>query len=37
MRGSIRKRGASSWRLVFDVSTADGKRKQRTVDSAREL
>jgi integrase len=31
MRGSIRKRGASSWRLVFDVSTADGKRKQRSV------
>ena len=30
MRGSIRKRGKSSWRLIFDVP-GDGKRKQRTV------
>jgi hypothetical protein len=30
MRGSIIKRG-TSWRLVFDVQSADGKRKQRTV------
>jgi integrase len=31
MRGSIKKRGASSWRLIFDVDTGTGKRKQRTV------
>jgi integrase len=44
MRGSVKKRGASSWRLVFDVPSADGKRKQRTVtvrgsykDAQREL
>jgi integrase len=30
MRGSILKRGANSWRLIFDVPGA-GKRKQRTV------
>jgi hypothetical protein len=29
-RGSIKKRGASSWWLRFDASTG-GKRKQRTV------
>ena len=32
MRGSIRKRGASSWWIVFNVATGEpGKRKQRTV------
>jgi hypothetical protein len=30
MRGSITKRG-TSWRLVFDVPSAEGKRKQRTM------
>lgn len=42
-RGSIKKRGANSWRLIFDVP-ANGKRKQRTVtvrgsykDAQREL
>jgi integrase len=29
-RGSITKRGASSWRLTFDVASASGGRKQRT-------
>ena len=44
MRGSIRKRGTSSWRLIFDVTSDTGKRKQRTVtvrgthkDAQREL
>jgi integrase len=31
MRGSIKKRGASSWRLIFDAPSVNGKRKQRTV------
>jgi integrase len=31
MRGSIKKRGTSSWRLIFDTSSVNGKRKQRTV------
>ena len=30
MRGSIKKRGASSWRIVFDVAGTGGKRRQRT-------
>ena len=31
MRGSIRKRGENSWRLIFDCPAVGGKRKQRTV------
>jgi hypothetical protein len=30
MRGSIKKRGASSWRITFDVASDSGKRRQRT-------